>query len=130
MLALCTSAFKVDGEISNFEAGAARVGQPNSSEFRILEINNGVATSADQVVVIVGIAVKLSGALEMLRSFGHTELNQRFQHPIYRGSRHPRHASFHIFKNLIDRRMIVAFDQSTQNDLALHGHGYSPFAAQ
>ena len=122
MLAVRTQAFKVYGEVSNLEAGATHVGQWQSIKLRIVEINNLITANADQMVVTLGVAVKSSGTLEVLRSFGDSQFDQCFKRPIDGRPRYAGDALFYICENLIDRRVIVTVNERAQNDSALHGH--------
>src|SRR5207247_8990794 len=85
MLAVRIQAFKVYGEVSNLEHGATHVGQWQSTKLRIVEINNLITANADQMVVTLGVPVKSSGTLEVLRSLGDSQSDQRFERP--RGGR-------------------------------------------
>jgi hypothetical protein len=122
MLAVRTQALKVYGEVSNLEAGATHVGQWQSTKLRIVEINNLITANADQMVMTLGVAVKSSGTLEVLRSFGDSQFDQCFERPIDGRPRYAGDALFYICENLIDRRVIVTVNERAQNDSALHGH--------
>src|SRR5207247_9647074 len=117
MLAVRTQALEVYGEVSNLEAGATHVGQWQSTKLRLVEINNLITANADQMVVTLDVAVKSSGTLEVLRSFGDSQFDQCFERPIDGRPRSAGDALFYICVNLLDRRVIVTLVSRARTDL-------------
>ena len=107
-----------------------RVRQREAAEFGIVKVNHLTASNADEMVVMIGVAVESCRGFEVLCSLGHSQFDQGFKHPIDGRPRHSGETGFHVFENLVDRGMIMTLDECTQNDAALHGHRNAPLATQ
>jgi hypothetical protein len=75
------------------------------------------------MMVVARVGVEARGGRKMVGLARHSQLDQGFQHAIDRGPRNARDPILHVGKELVDRRMIVAVDQSFENNPPLHGDG-------
>jgi hypothetical protein len=74
-LALWAHAFEVNREVDDLKAGAMWVGQEDAAEFGMVEVNYLIASNADQMVMMIGVAVESGGGFEVMGSLGDTQFD-------------------------------------------------------
>ena len=122
-------AFEIYRVIEQSKTAAARIGQIGDGQARILKVDNLAAEDANQVMMLLHVAIETSRGGKMIGATRQPQTCQSLQSPIDGRPRHTGNARSHVSENLIDRGMILSLDQRRKDDPALHRYGYSPAPA-
>ena len=115
LLTLGAQAFEMDGIVQNLEGGVAEIGRREFLQTGVIDVLDVVTAPADQVVMMIGVAVESSRRFKVIGAPRQAQLHECFQRPIDRRPRYPRHAHFDVLEKLIHGRMIVPVKQRIEN---------------
>jgi hypothetical protein len=129
LLTLSAQAFEVNGIIQNLEGDVAEFRRRELVQAWMVDVGHAIAAPADEMVMMVGVAVESSRGFEMVSAPRQPQIDKGFQCAVDRRARHARHALLDVFVELVHGRMIVAVEQRVQHHASLHSHGQTPFVA-
>lgn len=115
--------------IDDLEVGPRLFRDRKLIEPRILEIDHGIATYANQMVMMAGIGVKARCRSQVMGAPDRSHLHERLKRPIDRRAGDFGHARPYIFMHLIGGWMILPLQHAFENNTPLHGKRKSALAA-
>lgn len=81
----------------------------------MIDVLDAVTAPADQMVMMIGVAVESSRRFKVIGAPRQAQLDQRFQGAVDRRARHTGHALFDVFEKLVHGRMVVAVEKRVED---------------
>jgi hypothetical protein len=126
--AVRTAAFEIYRIIEQAKSIAPFIGEMGDRYRRIRKVDYFAARGAHEMVMLIHVAVIARGSGKMMGSPDKAQARQSLERPVHGGPRHAGNTIFHVRKNLLDGRVVSAFEQRSENHAALHRqrHSFTP----